>query len=70
MLQSVDSTEADKGPIYENTLPLIYFYIIYIFIGSFFLLNFFIGVLFLEYAKAQREETKGYTAAHINWISI
>lgn len=70
MLISVDSTEADKGPSFENSTPYIYFYIIYIFIGSFFLLNFFIGVLFLEYAKAQREETKGYTPAHINWISI
>ena len=70
MLESVDSTEQNKGPSYENATNFIYFYIVFIFIGSFFLLNFFIGVLFLEYAKAQREETKGYTPAHMNWIAL
>jgi len=52
MLQSVDATEQNKGPHYEESANFIYFYIVFIFIGSFFLLNFFIGVLFLEYAKA------------------
>ena len=70
MVESVDSTEQNEGPRYEASTNFIYFYIVFIFIGSFFLLNFFIGVLFLEYAKAQREETKGYTSAHMNWIAI
>jgi len=52
MLQSVDSTEVNKGPRMEASTQYIHFYIIFIFVGSFFLLNFFIGVLFLEYAKA------------------
>ena len=39
-------------------------------LGSFFLLNFFIGVLFLKYTEAQRSENKGYTEAHKNWIAI
>ena len=48
----MDSTEVDSGPKEENSTYYIYFYIIFIFVGSFFLLNFFIGVLFLEYEKA------------------
>lgn len=52
MLQSIDSTGIDEGPDVEASYAYIYFYILFIFIGSFFLLNFFIGVLFLEYAKA------------------
>jgi len=32
------------------------YFICFILIGSFFLLNFFTGVLFLEYGKAQKEE--------------
>jgi hypothetical protein len=52
MIQSVDSTEVNNGPRMETSKSYIYFYIIFIFVGSFFLLNFFIGVLFLEYEKA------------------
>ena len=39
-------------------------------LGSFFLLNFFIGVLFLKYTEAQRAENKGYTDDNKNWIAI
>ena len=35
------------------------FFIIFILIGSFFFLNFFIGVLFLKYEQARKEEEKG-----------
>lgn len=70
MIQSIDSTDVNEGPKMEESTAYIYFYIIFIFVGSFFLLNFFIGVLFLEYEKAQREERKGQTEAHTNWIAI
>ena len=52
MLQSVDSTKAETGPKFENKEAYVYFYIIFILLGSFFLLNFFIGVLFLKYTQA------------------
>jgi hypothetical protein len=52
MIQSVDSSVLNEGPKMEASTTYIYFYIIFIFVGSFFLLNFFIGVLFLEYEKA------------------
>mmetsp|Transcript_29089 Transcript_29089/g.26478 ORF Transcript_29089/g.26478 Transcript_29089/m.26478 type:complete len:230 (-) Transcript_29089:951-1640(-) len=41
----------------NSTFSYIYF-IIFIFVGSYFLLNLFVGVLFMEYAKAQDEENK------------
>lgn len=61
MLQAVDVTGEDKGPKYENSPENAYFFVIFILLGSFFLLNFFIGVLFLKYTQAQKEETKGFT---------
>jgi len=38
-----------------------FFFMIFILIGSFFFLNFFIGVLFLKYAQAQKREEAGFT---------
>ena len=52
MIQSVDATSVDHGPAYEFSTNNIYFYIVFILVGSFFLLNFFIGVLFLKYTEA------------------
>jgi hypothetical protein len=52
MYQYMDSTEINQGPIYNNNLYVPLFFIVFIFIGSYFLLNFFIGVLFLNYNQA------------------
>ena len=52
MLQAVDATAKDKGPKFENQFANAYFFVVFIFIGSFFFLNFFIGVLFLKYSQA------------------
>ena len=39
-------------------------------IGSFFFLNFFIGVLFLKYTQADKAEKKGFTDEHLDWIEM
>ena len=39
-------------------------------IGSFFFLNFFIGVLFLEYEKASAKDKKGFSDEHLYWIEM
>lgn len=70
MLAAVDSTEVDYGPEPEYSPLNAYFFLVFILIGSFFLLNFFIGVLFLKYEQAQKNETKGFTSAHLTWIDI
>ena len=43
---------------------------IFILIGSFFFLNFFIGVLFLKYNQAQKEELKGFSSRDLGWKDI
>lgn len=48
---------------------MIYF-VGFILIGSFFLLNFFIGVLFLKFNQAQKEEQKGLTVKDMGWMDI
>jgi len=40
------------GPTKENTLISMMFFVIFILVGSFFFLNFFIGVLFLKFNEA------------------
>ena len=49
MIQTIDMTGEDQGPIQNYSLAYYSYYIIFIFIGSFFFLNFFIGVLFMRF---------------------
>jgi NADH:ubiquinone oxidoreductase subunit 3 (subunit A) len=46
------------------------YFVIFIMIGSFFFLNFFIGVLFLKYNQAQKEEQKGFSSQDLGWMDI
>jgi hypothetical protein len=52
-VQAVQSVEIDEGPA-EGKSPIqaLFLFIIFIFVGSFFFLNFFIGVLFMKFNKA------------------
>jgi len=56
MYQAIDVTKRDNGPKYEYSPSQSIFFVIFILIGSFFFLNFFIGVLFLKYEQAQKKE--------------
>jgi hypothetical protein len=49
MFYTLDHTEIDKGPTYNNSPAYMTYFIIFILVGSFFLINFFIGVLFLKF---------------------
>jgi hypothetical protein len=49
MYQAVDATGIDQGPKEENSFIYSIFFIAFILIGTFFFLNFFIGVLFLNF---------------------
>jgi hypothetical protein len=42
-------TDNDVGPTLENSMWSMWFFVIFILFGSFFFLNFFIGVLFLKF---------------------
>lgn len=55
MIQAVESTGVDLGPTpVEEQSPALHmlFFFLFIFTGSFFFLNFFIGVLFMKFNKA------------------
>lgn len=64
---AIEFTDKDKGPTVNNNYGYTIYFISFIMIGSFFLLNFFIGVLFLEYNKAQKEEQKGFSDNDLHW---
>lgn len=49
MIQAIDMTGEELGPTKENTLISMVFFVVFILIGSFFFLNFFIGVLFMKF---------------------
>lgn len=70
MVAAVDTTEKDEGPILEASVINGFFFILFILVGSFFLMNFFVGVLFLKYTQAQKAENKGFTAEHQTWKAI
>lgn len=70
MIQTIDMTDVDLGPSKEYSVGNALFYIIFIFIGSFFFLNFFIGVLFLKFNEAQAREMKGFSNKDIGWKDI
>lgn len=60
MYQAIDVTKRDNGPKYEYSPGYSAFFVVFILIGSFFFLNFFIGVLFLKYEQAQKKEEAGF----------
>ena len=70
MFFSLDYMGPEKGPGYNVSPGFMFFFVIFILIGSFFFLNFFIGVLFLKFNQAQRDEQKGYTNKDLGWMDI
>ena len=61
MSQAMDITREGQGPAYQNNVKQAVFFIVFVIVGNFFFLNFFIGVLFLNYVEAQKREQAGYT---------
>ena len=70
MYQAIDITKRDNGPKKENSPGHMVFFIVFIMIGGFFFLNFFIGVLFLNYEQAQKKEDAGYTKEQLYWLEL
>lgn len=69
-VQALDATTVDQGPEFQASPNAMLYFVAFILIGSFFLLNFFIGVLFLKFNQAQRAEQKGLTASDTRWMDI
>lgn len=71
MYYAADSVDINKGPSINYNLPLASgFFLVYIMIGSFFLLNLFIGVLFVKFNQAKSENEKGLKPQDLAWMDI
>jgi hypothetical protein len=70
MFQTLDTTGVQLGPTKENNISNMSFFVIFILIGSFFFLNFFLGVLFMKFTEAQMAERKGFSDEDLGWIDI
>lgn len=67
----MDSVDVNQGPSYNySDIQAIIFFILFIMIGQFFFINFFIGVLFMKFQEARVEEELGFTEEDLKWIDI
>ncbi len=75
MYQAIDCTDVDQGPQMDSQWYYAYYFVIFIFISSMFLLNLFVGVMFLNFTKVQKHETSSFgdimvTEEQLNWIEV
>jgi hypothetical protein len=67
----MDSFDVDSGPVMNSSvIEAIVFFILFLMVGQFFFINFFVGVLFMKFEEARSLEEKGYSKADLNWIDI
>ena len=67
----MDSFDVDSGPVLNfSVIEAIVFFILFLMVGQFFFINFFVGVLFMKFEEARSQEEKGYSKADLNWIDI
>lgn len=55
---SIDSTEVDEGPLQNNRPWVAVYYIIYIIIIAFFMVNIFVGFVIVTFQSEGEEEFK------------
>lgn len=73
--QVVDCTDIDKGPQRNYSWYYSYYYVVFLFVGSMFLLNLFVGVLSYNFNKVQKQEKATFgnvvaTEEQLQWIEI
>jgi len=49
----IDSNDSEYGPIYENKMVMLVYNIFIIYVCAFFLVDLFVGVVFLNYVIAE-----------------
>ena len=67
MYSCIDGDREGFGPVKDVTPMAAYYFVSFILIGSFFFLNFFIGVLFLNFKAAQKTEKQQNSEAEMHW---
>eukprot|EP00117_Sycon_ciliatum_P046107 scpid9228/ scgid2998/ Sodium channel protein 60E; Drosophila ion channel 60; Drosophila sodium channel 1; Protein smell-impaired 60E; Sodium channel 2 len=74
MADAVDATGLNQQPIYDNNFAANLYFVVFIIIGSFFVLNLFIGVIIDSFARIKRENenqptfSKFLTPSQQAWI--
>lgn len=53
---ALDANDETEGPKYNNSATNAVFYIVFILVGSLFLMNMFVGVIFVQFSEEQRKE--------------
>ena len=72
MYQSIDAVSYDQAPQRDHNPWLGLFYVVFVVIGSFFILNLFVGFVIFNFAKVKAEEdgtgSMGVTAEQKLWL--
>ena len=73
--QAVDCTDVDQGPKKGASWYYAYYYVVFLFFGSMFFLNLFVGVLYENFQKVQKQETLTFqgvmlTENEMNWLDV
>lgn len=58
LYKAIDSNEEDKGPIYNNRVEMAIFFIIYIILIAFFMMNIFVGFVIVTFQEQGETEYK------------
>lgn len=71
---ALDANDPEQGPIYNNSLTNGFFLVFFILVGSLFLMNMVVGVIFVQFSEEQRKEKharyKMLNDDQIRWIMI
>ena len=59
MYRSIDSQGEDRGPVHNNRLAMAIFYMIYIIIIAFFMINIFVGFVIVTFQNEGEQEYRG-----------
>ena len=79
MFLAIDANEKTEGPKRDGNIYIAFYFIGFILVGSFFLINLFVGVIFFHFQKAQNAEAQGSSEINSelflnehqkNWISL
>ena len=72
MYRGIDSTAVERGPQKDSQMINSLYFVCFILVGSFFFLNFFVGVIFLNFEQAQKEEREALVLndKQMKWIDI
>lgn len=58
LYKAIDSDAEDRGPVYNNRVDISIFFIIYIIIIAFFMMNIFVGFVIVTFREQGEQEYK------------